>query len=375
MPKYDRYLLSQFLSLFGFFSLVLVAVYWVNRAVSLFDRLIANGHSAGVFLEFSLLALPNVVRLVLPIAAFAAAVWVTNRMRAESELVIAAAAGLSPLRGARAAVVFGMTCAVITMVLTHVLAPVAEGRLEERDDQLARDVTAGLLTPGQFIHPVDGVTLFLDEIGDDGVLGQVFLSDRRSERRETTYNAERAILASRDGEAFLVLFNGVSQTLVHETERLETTSFDEYTVRVDSAGGGNGGRVRLSSLQTFAILTDFAGTVAATRDTPREIATELAERTAQGLQSFVAPILGFAAMMLGGFSRFSAWRQVTGAIVALVFYELSYRVVLDAALNGAAPVWVILLPSIVFAALSLACLGVAGLGRFSLGRGRRKVAP
>ncbi|SFH22315.1 lipopolysaccharide export system permease protein [Palleronia marisminoris] len=372
MPKYDRYLLSQFLSLFGFFSLVLVAVYWVNRAVSLFDRLIANGHSAAVFLEFSLLALPNVVRLVLPVAAFAAAVWVANRMRAESELVIAQAAGLSPMRGARAAVVFGATCAVITLILTHVLAPIAEGRLDVRDDEIAMDVSAGLLTPGQFIHPVDGVTLFIDEIGNDGTLGQVFLSDRRSEKRQTTYTADRAILASRDGEAFLVLFDGLSQTLNYETNRLETTSFDEYTVRVDPGGSEGGGRVRLGGLPTIAIMADFAGTVAATGDTPREIATEIAERTSQGLQSFVAPILGFAAMMLGGFSRFSAWRQVTGAIVALVIYELAYRVTFDAALNTTAPVWVILLPSLAFAALSLACLQVAGMGR--IGRGRR-IAP
>jgi hypothetical protein len=33
---------------------VLVAVYWVNRAVGLFDQLIGDGQSALVFLEFSL---------------------------------------------------------------------------------------------------------------------------------------------------------------------------------------------------------------------------------------------------------------------------------------------------------------------------------
>ena len=71
MSRFDRYLLSQLVALFGFFALILVAVYWVNRAVGLFDRLLGDGHSALVFLEFSLLMLPNVIRLVLPIAATA----------------------------------------------------------------------------------------------------------------------------------------------------------------------------------------------------------------------------------------------------------------------------------------------------------------
>ena len=63
-------MLSQLLMLFGFFALILVSVYWVNRAVLLFDQLIADGQSAWVFLEFTALTLPNVIRLVLPMAAF-----------------------------------------------------------------------------------------------------------------------------------------------------------------------------------------------------------------------------------------------------------------------------------------------------------------
>ena len=55
--RFDKYLLSQLMMLFGFFALVLVLVYWVNRAVVLFDQLIANGQSAAVLLEFSILSL------------------------------------------------------------------------------------------------------------------------------------------------------------------------------------------------------------------------------------------------------------------------------------------------------------------------------
>ena len=68
MPTFDRYLLSRLTVLFGFFSLVLISVYWLNRAVILFDQLVGGGQSAMVFLEFTALALPNVIRLVLPVS-------------------------------------------------------------------------------------------------------------------------------------------------------------------------------------------------------------------------------------------------------------------------------------------------------------------
>ena len=65
-------MLSQLLVFFGFFALVLVAVFWINRAVQLVDRLISDGQTALVFLEFTALGLPRLITTVLPIAAFAA---------------------------------------------------------------------------------------------------------------------------------------------------------------------------------------------------------------------------------------------------------------------------------------------------------------
>ncbi|MBT6545567.1 MAG: LPS export ABC transporter permease LptF, partial [Rhodobacteraceae bacterium] len=53
MRKFDRYILSQLMVMFGFFALVLVSVYWVNNPVKVFDRLISDGHSAAVVLEFT----------------------------------------------------------------------------------------------------------------------------------------------------------------------------------------------------------------------------------------------------------------------------------------------------------------------------------
>ena len=40
MTRFDRYMLSQFMVLFGFFALVLVSIFWINKAVRMFDRLL-----------------------------------------------------------------------------------------------------------------------------------------------------------------------------------------------------------------------------------------------------------------------------------------------------------------------------------------------
>ena len=116
VARIDRYMLSQLFLLFGFFALVLVALFWINRAVLLFDRLIDDGQSAMVFLEFTALGLPNLITTVLPIAAFAGTVYVTNRLTSESELVVVQATGYSPWRLARPVLMFGVVVFIFGLV-------------------------------------------------------------------------------------------------------------------------------------------------------------------------------------------------------------------------------------------------------------------
>ncbi|MFC3118163.1 LptF/LptG family permease [Jhaorihella thermophila] len=228
MSRYDRYVLSQYLLLFGFFALILVSVMWVNRAVVLFDRLIADGQSAMVFLEFSALVLPNLVRMILPMAAFAAAVFVTNRLIRESELTVMQATGSSPARLARPTLAFGLIAAAMMSVLTHLLLPASKGQLAARETEIARNATARLLTEGHFLHPGHGVTFYVRKIDPDGTLNDVFLSDRRDPAREVVYTGSRAYLVRDDGRANLIIVDGMAQRLDTRHRTLSTTVFSDF---------------------------------------------------------------------------------------------------------------------------------------------------
>ncbi len=229
MSRFDRYLLSQLMVLFGFFSLVLVAVYWVNRAVRLFDQLISDGQSAWVFLEFTALSLPYVIRLALPVAAFVATVYVTNRLSGESELVVMQATGFSPFRMARPVLLYGAIVAVLLGILLHVLVPASRTALAARTGEIARNVTAGLLVEGAFLHPGNGITFYVREITELGELRDIFLSDASTPGNRTTYTAERAFLVRGDAGPKLVMFEGMAQTLVTANQRLFVTRFADFT--------------------------------------------------------------------------------------------------------------------------------------------------
>jgi lipopolysaccharide export system permease protein len=212
-------MMSQLLALFGFFALVLVAVYWVNRAVGLFDQLIGDGQSALVFLEFSILTLPNAIRLVLPVAAFAAAVYVTNRLMQESELVVMQATGFSAFRLARPVVYFGLCVMAMQLILANVLVPASQRMLGERSAEISENVTARFLNAGQFMHPSKGITLYIREISPTGELLDLFLSDERAEGVRAVHAARKAFLVRGDKAPKLVMVDGSTQTLTRADQR------------------------------------------------------------------------------------------------------------------------------------------------------------
>ncbi len=322
MSRYDRYVLSQLLLLFGLFSLILVGVFWINRAVSLLDRLIADGQSAMVFLEFSALSLPNLIRIILPIAVFVATIYVTNRLQRESELTVMQSTGSSPWRMARPIIVFGLIVGVMMSILSHFLLPAATSQLEQREAEVSQNATAGLLTEGAFLHPAPGITFYIRTINEDGSFSDVFISDRRAADEILTYTALHAFLVRDSETARLIMVDGLAQRFVTETQELSTTKFDDFTYNITSLLRSTGRLARhLRELGSDELLFERSRLIQEGYP-PGYLAEELHLRFARALICVAAALIGFSTLQLGTFSRFGVWRQIILAAFVLVTMEI-----------------------------------------------------
>lgn len=363
-------MLSQLLALFGFFSLVLVAVYWVNRAVALFDQLISDGQSAWVFLEFSALSLPYVIWLVLPLSAFVAVVYVTNRMMNESEIVVMQATGFSPFRLARPVLIFGLIVMLMMSVLGHVLVPASRARLAQRSDQIAENLTSRFMVEGTFLHPAEGITFYIRDISQQGELRSIFLSDSRAEDRSVIYSAERALLVKGDSGPKLVMFDGMAQMLQMPDGRLSVTRFTDFAYDIGALIQKGGTRPpRLSELFTHSILGLDDATLAALGTTRLNAQNEIHDRFVQPLLAPVVALLGFAALLIGGFSRFGIWRQIALAVALLLVVKILANATVSAAKDNLSAIPLLYLP--IVAGLVLAWLLLALSARTRRVRGGR----
>ena len=333
--------------LFGFFSLVLVLIYWINRAVVLFDQLIADGQSATVFLEFTALTLPSVMRLALPMAAFAAAVYVTNRMTTESELVVVQATGYSAFRLARPVLYFGIIVAILMSLLMHFLVPMSRAQYDQRLSEISQSITARLLTEGQFIEPVDGVTFYIRDITPAGELQDIFLSDTRSETEHVTYTASKAYVVRDNEDTQLVMIDGMVQNLRLADDRLFTTAFADFAYNVGSLIDAQRDVGRAAAhLSTWELLNPTPALEAETRRPAARLMSRGHDRFNQALLGTVAALLGFATLLIGNFSRFGVWRQIIAAIGLIVLVKAIETAGLNAARSDARLWFATYLPSV-----------------------------
>jgi lipopolysaccharide export system permease protein len=319
VTKLDRYILSQLTGPFAIFALILIGIYWVARAIGLFDQLIGDGQSVGAFLEITVLFLPQIVAIVLPVVSFAAAVFVSNRLHSDSEMVVLQSSGVSPFQLIKPFAVFGLLVALLASMLSHYLQPLSQQMMQTRQSELKQDMATRLIVGGKFLHPSENVTFFAGEVSDDGSLVDIFLHDQRAKERDATYTAHKALLFRNSEDARLVMFDGLVQTFDQNEFLLTKIQFDEFVFDIGTLTGN-------SETQKHSI-TEYS-TLEALRPTPEMLRTSgisevefvltAHKRIEQPIQSFVYPLIGMAVLMLGSFSRFGVLRQIVIAVALVI---------------------------------------------------------
>ena len=93
-----RYLSGQIVTAMLFIVVSMTCVIWLSQSLRFVDLIVNRGLPIPSFIFLTLMLMPTWLSIVLPIAAFAATLFVYNKMTNDREMVVLAAAGLSPLR-------------------------------------------------------------------------------------------------------------------------------------------------------------------------------------------------------------------------------------------------------------------------------------
>ena len=240
MPRLSNYVLRQLVGPVALFSFLLTAVVWLSQSLRLLDLVINRGQSAPTFIYLTLLILPSLLVIILPIAFFAGTLYGLNRLNSDSELVAMSAAGYS--RWQLVAPVMG--AAAIVMVLTYLcslyLMPLGQRTMKDKVMDIRADIGAAILSEGMFNTPAQGLTVFIRELSSDGHIDGILVHDNRDSNRPISYLAQSGVLAQTPAGARLIMLNGTIEQTSRGGGRLSVLKFQRYVFDLDQFASRRG---------------------------------------------------------------------------------------------------------------------------------------
>ena len=208
MGSIDKYIFRTTLASFALVLVSLTGVIWITQALRGIDLMTSQGQTIITFLGITSLVIPALVLIIAPIALMISISHTLNKLATDSEIIVMNAAGLSPFRLFRPFLY--ATCVVALMVafIAAYLAPDGMRRIKQWDAEITADVLTNILQPGRFAQLDTNLTIRIRERLPGGVLGGIFVDDRRDPKERVTIVADHGTVMKNGTGSYLILYDG-----------------------------------------------------------------------------------------------------------------------------------------------------------------------
>lgn len=326
----------------------------LSQSLEQLEFIVERGQSVWVMLKLTLLAVPQLLAVIIPIGLFVGALIALTRLQREQELTAVFASGVTRWAAIRPAIRLAVIAALLTLAVTTVLQPWAQRQARAEAFAVRTDLAALLVEEGRFVQGPDGLTVYVQQIEQNGLLKNLFVYIQDGDDA-VTWDAAEARFGRVDGLPVLTMLNasttryssrGVLTYGSFERNVLDLSPFTELTEQI---------RYKPSDLYLTQLLNPSPQDIERV-GSAGELMAEAHSRLSAPLYALVAMSMALAAIMGGPFSRTGYGLRIARAAGAFLILRIAgYGVVSASAWNGWLNVFQYLLP-IVASAIALRLL-------------------
>lgn len=314
MALLTRYIVRQVVVVMLAVAVGLTLAIWLSQSLRFLDIIVNRGLPAGLALYFLALMLPALLTIILPLSLFVAVLFVYHRLIADSELVVARAAGANNLALARPALIVGIVISALCLFLTAYGMPASMRSFGTMQRTIQDDYSQILIEPGVFSEATDGVMIFARERSREGGLEGVIVQDSRDPRAQITYTAAGGAFVGTEDGPRVVLEDGTYQEEDAKSGDVSVLYFDRVVVRLPAAGSSSADRVANPQEQ---YLGELLGTGPRPDDAHGRMRAEGHQRIVLPIYTLIFVLVALAALLHGSVQRFGRPLRLAIAIGAV----------------------------------------------------------
>lgn len=323
----------------------------LSQTLDQLEVIVERGQSLWVMLKLTLLAVPQLLAVILPIGLFVGALIALTRLQREQELTAASASGMTRWQMIEPAARLALAVAAVVLVTNVLIQPWAQRTSRAEAFEIRTDLAALLVEEGRFVQGPNGLTVYVQQIEQNGLLRNLFIYIEEGDQ-VTTWDASEARFGRVDGQPVLTMKQGSWQQY-NSSGVLQQLSFDGYVFPL-ARYVTDDARIRYKPADLWMSQL-FNPTPDLIRDTapPAELLAEAHSRLSSPLYALTAMAMALAAILGGGFSRTGYGLRIARASAAFLMVRIiGYAVVAASAWNAWLNVFQYLLP-LATAALAL----------------------
>lgn len=250
MDLFGRYVFKQATNALLLVLFSLTTVVWLATVLKELKLVTAQGQNAGLFLQMTALALPNLMAIIAPIALLIACFHTLSRLNADSELIVMNASGATIWRVAKPYLLLALIVSLFLVATNLYIMPASLRLLRELVVQVRTDFISQVLQPGRFSSPERGLTFYIrDRDRADNLYGLV-VHDERDNAQTMSYLAEKARIQKQDDKAILIMTDGQIHRRKTDDPNIQIIEFDNYIFDL-SQFGASSGSVQLKPRERF----------------------------------------------------------------------------------------------------------------------------
>ena len=231
MMLVQKYISRQVLYPFIFSLLALTTLAVLTQSLQTIDLITENNQSALTFFYLTLLAMPKLIAIIMPISLFLSILYSLNRIAIDGELIVAKASGMSTWEISNPIIRVSILAVMMHLLINLLVQPLAFSEMRKEVFKARTDIASKMVSSGEFIKPVKGFTMYAGDIGADGIIKDILINDARDRTKTITYIAEKAFISKNNEFSKLTLKSGSAQSLLSNGE-FNIVQFDDYQLNL-----------------------------------------------------------------------------------------------------------------------------------------------
>tara|TARA_B100001540_G_scaffold314919_1_gene340888 strand:+ start:810 stop:1940 length:1131 start_codon:yes stop_codon:yes gene_type:complete len=203
-----RKFLYDLLVFFLIVSLSLSLITWIIQSVNYLDFISNDGHGFSVYFSYIALNFPKIFSKLVIFSYFISLLFIIEKYQSNYEIYIYWTNGISKIKFANFILKISVVLIILQIILVYFVVPKTQNLSRDFLRNSNIDLFTSLITEKKFIDTVKDLTIFVDEIDDQGNMKNIFLKDGINKENVQIISAKKGRIFEKGENKFLKLDYG-----------------------------------------------------------------------------------------------------------------------------------------------------------------------